>query len=142
VTWRFSRGPALALSSFGDPTLASGFALCLYDDGTLKLQAQVGASPTLWRRSGTRFTYKDNAGSGDGIVKVNLRSGANGRSKIDVAGKGINLRLPTPFSGTRFFSNATGVLVQLHQDDGSCYQTQFTAEHGKPNKRTRFSARF
>ncbi len=142
LKWAFRGGPALYNSAFGEPRDSDSFALCIYDDGLLQLEAQIASSSTLWTTAGGKgFLYKDKAGSSDGITKVKLLGGAAGQANLQVKGNGTNLPPLTPASVTKFFNDAVAVVVQLHQYNGDCYETSFTAADEKKNDGKSFKAK-
>jgi hypothetical protein len=126
LTWRFTRGPALGQANFGNPTTTDGYALCVYDDGQLKLEAGIPAGPP-WRVVGSRgYKYKDTTGANHGIGRVKLLGGAAGRSRLVLRARGSQLPMPTPVSPSAFFTAAVAIRVQLHHA-AQCYDTTFTA---------------
>jgi len=142
LKWKFSGGPALLSSDFGEPRTTASYALCIYDDGVLKMEAFVGPSGTLWKAAGSKgFLFKDPAGSNDGLTTVKLLGGDAGKSALQAKGRGANLPMPSPVSGTQFFDSVTGVTVQLHQNSGDCYETAFTPAQVIKNDGAQFKAK-
>jgi hypothetical protein len=142
LKWKFKGGPALAQSDFGDPATATGYALCVYDDGVLELEVGIGPNATHWRAAGSKgHLYKDPAATAGGVTNVKLFGGAAGEAKLQVKGKGANLPPVAAASPTRFFDNTTSVIVQLHQDDGACYETELTPADEVKNDGTQFKAK-
>ena len=73
------------------------------------------------------FAYKDKAGTEDGVTKMQLNTGAAGKSKVQVVAKGTSIPMPTPISMTEFFDQDTEVIVQLINDETStCWTSAFT----------------
>lgn len=143
LKWAFKGGPALNQGDFGDPTTATSHALCVYDDGVLKLQAQVPPSSSLWLPVSTKgYKYKDPLGGSDGITKMRLLGGTADRSKLRAIGKGANLPLPAPASPTRLLNATAEVKAQLLDSQGKCYETTFTPTDVQRNDGTLFKARF
>lgn len=141
--WRFNGGPALQQGDFGDPTDETSYAICLYDNGVLKFEAGIPATPAQWRTFGRRgYTYFDRAAAQDGIRSIRLRGGAAGRSKFDIRGRGSALPLPAPVSATRWLDATNGVLLQFRQSDGTCYESSFAAGAVKRNSATKVGAKF
>lgn len=140
LKWKFKGGPALLQTDFGDPTTATNYALCIYDDGALEVTLDVPPSGTSWKPVGSKgYLYKD-PGSADGVTGVKLLGGAAGKAKLQAKGRGANLPPLVPASPTRFFDNLTSVVVQLHESDGDCYETEFTAADERKNDGTQFKA--
>ncbi len=142
LKWKFAGGPALLNSDFGEPRTTTSYALCIYDDGTLALEAIVGSSSTLWKPAGTKgFLYKDGAASNDGISTIKLLGGAAGKAKLQVKGRGANTPPLVPVSPTQFFNSTTAVTAQLIESDGDCYETSFIAADTKKNDGKSFKAK-
>ncbi len=128
IVWQFVRGQDNDPADFGNPTAGDGYALCLYDDGNLAMELQVAPSTTLWRPHAQGFNFDDDEGSGDGVTSIRLRSGRGSepRSRIVFQGKGSNLPLPAPVSGTRLFNQTAALTVQLHQTSGDCFGSSYS----------------
>ena len=141
LKWKFSGGPALLNSDFGEPRTTGSFALCIYDDDNLKIEMQVGPSATLWKPVGSKgFLFKDGAGSNDGITTLKLLGGPAGRAKLQAKGRGANLPLVTS-SPTKFFDDMSSVTVQLHEYQGDCFETVFVAADETANDDKQFKAK-
>jgi hypothetical protein len=142
LKWKFKGGPALAQADFGDPTTATSYALCIYDDSALEVTVDVPPGDTTWKPVGGKgYLFKDPNGSADGVTGVKLFGGAAGKGKLQTKGRGANLPPLVPASPTTFFANQTSVVVQLHESDGDCYETEFTAADERKNDGTQFTAR-
>ncbi|HXC51528.1 MAG TPA: MopE-related protein [Candidatus Limnocylindrales bacterium] len=124
LKWKQVAGLAIDPAEFGDPTTTESFALCIYDDGDLVLQSQVGPHAERWKAVSNGFLYKDKFGSSDGITLLQLVGGTAGSSMLAAKGRGTNLPMPDPVGTTRFFEAATSVVVQLHGTQ-TCYETVF-----------------
>lgn len=128
LTWKWASGAATSLSALGDPPTRTTYTLCLYDASAsqqpiLQIPLAPGgscASGRCWKASGTTgFTYSDKLLTADGIAKIALKSGAAGKAKITVVGKGTNLSVPPlPLVPT--------VTVQLQNDLGECWQARYS----------------
>src|SRR5262249_21351540 len=119
LLWKWSKGQATMPADLGDPTTTDDYTLCVYDhtDATprLLLQASAPAASTCpfgpmgaacWRALGNPagskgFLYR-NAGlfSPDGLARVKLGPGADGKAKMSVKGQGPNLAMPSPLDVT------------------------------------------
>ncbi len=142
LKWKFSGGPLLAQGDFGDPTATATYTLCLYDDGALATELEVGPSNTLWVPvSNKGYQYKDPMGTADGVTKLKLLGGAAGKSKLQLKGKGSALPMPTPVSGTRFFAQTSAVVAQLREANGDCYESVFTDAETKKNDGAQYKAK-
>lgn len=124
--WKLVRGSATSLADLGDPTTSTDYALCLYDAGAApvtQIDAPAGGTCGIkpcWTAAGSKgFRYKDRDRTPDGLLKLVLRSGDEGKAKAIAKAKGENLpALPA-------LPLALPVRVQLHADDGACWDTTF-----------------
>jgi hypothetical protein len=100
LQWKWAAGSATTKSEFGDPVSTDDYVLCLYDGSGLvaTLTAPAGdVCPTkpCWVSKPKGFQYKDKEASPDGITQLQLSEGADGKAKIQVKGKGLNLPMPS-----------------------------------------------
>ena len=144
LKWKWTRGQATALAWFGDPVVGDGFSLCIYEGGAGSEEVLLGADLTggglcsgkpCWKALGTKgFKYRDKLGSADGIEKVTLKAGAEGKPKISLKGRGANLAAaPLPA--------VLPVAIQLQADTGWCWQADYDQAGLLDNSTTRFKAR-
>jgi hypothetical protein len=141
--WRLSRGPAMQASDFGSPASTTSYELCLYDAGDLAGHASLRAGDTCgeggtdrcWDPTSRGFRYRDSASSHDGITRVALDAGEEGRSKISVQGEGALLAVPPlPLA-----NDAMPLTVQLLASHGRCWQA--VHEEARRNTAQSLSAR-
>jgi predicted AlkP superfamily pyrophosphatase or phosphodiesterase len=125
LIWKWVKGGATTLADLGDPTTATGYRLCLYD-GT-GAQIMGAAAPAggacrgkpCWKATKRGFRYADRDLTPDGLLKLMLKSGDAGKSKLIVKGKGEPLVLPSlPIQ-------SLPVTVQLVREGGTCWQATF-----------------
>jgi prevent-host-death family protein len=98
LVWRWLKGSATDLATFGDPIESTSYRLCLYTDadGAPQLTTYSVPSGPLWKAVGSAaFKYKDPAGSASGITKLVLKAGADQKAKIQVLGEGPGLAVPS-----------------------------------------------
>jgi hypothetical protein len=119
LAWKWVKGAETALQDLGDPTATTKYTLCIYaggDAATVELPA--GSS---WKALGTMgFAFKDLTGAPNGARKALLKSGAAGKSKALVKGKGGNLP-DSPAAGLTL-----PVTVQLVNDtNATCFEATF-----------------
>jgi cysteine-rich repeat protein len=132
LLWKWIKGAAVTPMQLGDPTATDGYAMCIYAGGALIASSPLPAGPR-WTVAKGGFQYSDPAGSPGGILKARLKSGAGGKSKVVVKGKGNNL--PDPALG----SLALPVTAQLvNTNSGFCVGASFAG----PNVVTSGSAAF
>lgn len=126
LVWKLKRGPSIPLAALGDPQHSAGVAFCAYDGAALVLDLLVPPSPSLWKVLSTKgFKYSDPTGSADGVIGAKLLSGAAGKSKLQVKGRGAGIGLPVVPPGEQFFSSPAGVRAQLRTSAG-CFETHFS----------------
>lgn len=129
VAAHWKKGPMVAASSFGDPTVYPGttFAMCVYDDADLLVgtydvprAASVCSRRECWKGLGAKgFRYSDPARASDGVRLMRLLAGEAGRSKVTVlaanhAAKG-HAGLPTGVAAA--LAGSTSATIQLFGSD-------------------------
>ena len=114
-----------ALGFFGDPTLETSHATCLYDARGLLLELPIAAGGTgangkpLWKKRGDRATYRDAASTAGGVRKIGQRSARQGAG-FDVSARGAALDLPA-------LPLQPPVVVQQRTQGGACAEATFDA---------------
>jgi cysteine-rich repeat protein len=90
VIFKWLNGEETMLAELGDPLTTTDYTLCLYAGSSA---ATIGIpAGGEWKATGSKgFKFKDTAGIPDGAQKVILKSGATGKAKMMVKGKGDNL---------------------------------------------------
>jgi cysteine-rich repeat protein len=99
LIWKWIKGDQTTQADFGVPTGTTNYALCIFagTTNTLIADPEIPADPVLWTAIGTKgYKYKDPSGGSDGIQKVILKGGDQGKAKALVKGKGANLPDPPP----------------------------------------------
>ncbi len=131
MSWFWYKGAATSIGDYGDPLGSTSFSLCMYRPAAPRLMmnlfAPAGgqcASTPCWKRSpfgAGKFTYKDKLLSPSGLKDITFLPGADGKTKIKITGKGVNLRMPPgPFS--------TPVVMQLINHANSvCWEATYTS---------------
>jgi hypothetical protein len=87
ITWRW-RGPQQPVADFGDPTATNEIALCVYDDGGLRLATSVPAGAG-WQTTSKGFRFKNREGEPGGVTAVRLSSAAT--TALRARAKGAHL---------------------------------------------------
>jgi hypothetical protein len=123
---RFSspRGDATDLAELGDPTVDTDYQLCVW--------AVSGGEPMLvadpfvpagagWAAKKGGFRYKAAAGANaDGVRRVRLRAGPDGKTRLKLRAKGAAVEKPAlPLA------EGDTAVVQLHNSLGACWETGF-----------------
>lgn len=136
LSWAWKKGPALGVADFGDPTLGTSYALCLWDETASTPSLVVSAAVpggSSWKANKKGFTYKSKAATPDGIKSVKLKAGDAGKSKVQVKGKGVSLpTLP--------LSQDAAVTAQLVGAGGQCFGAVFP-QPAKKNDVKKFQAK-
>jgi hypothetical protein len=124
VKWRLRKGQAVASAELGDPTLDTDYELCVYVEVggvcwlVLHPDALAGEGWSA-RRQGFRFRAKKGLHP-DGLRSLRLRAGPDGKTRVALRGGGeaLDLRaLPV--------AEDAAVLVQLYNEAGQCWSTEF-----------------
>jgi hypothetical protein len=130
LKWKWQRGHALDYAEFGDPATTTSYSLCIYDrsGGSSSVAAVLTVDPSAaWQgREPKYWKYRDATASADGVQKLDLRPGGEGKSKASVTAKGASLPTPAPV-GTEFFAVDPEVVIQIHSSTGMCLTSEFTS---------------
>jgi hypothetical protein len=134
IRWTWPKGEATDVAAFGDPLASDGYLLCLYDgsaelifDATAPAGGTCGTKP-CWKGTGTPpgatgFRYKDKERTPEGVLKLVLKAGIEGKAKVVMKGGGPNLSagalglppLPLVFPAR----------LQLQGPGGECWEAVF-----------------
>jgi hypothetical protein len=115
LLWKWAG--AASLADFGDPAFGStNYAVCVYDDGALKMSPGIPAAgvcgdKSCWKDTATGRQYKDKDGSAGGVTKIKIKA-SMGSGAIQVKGKGNFVADPFPIADT------TAVTVQFVRNPG------------------------
>jgi hypothetical protein len=136
LEWRWT-GAALRPEEFGDPPGQTSYLLCIYDAArgsanlALSFRAQGGAvcghGRPCWRHVGrSGFTYRHTDPS---LVRMKLRQGSAGRTRIRVSVDGAALALPDPPT-TSVFAQDPAVRVQFVNDavPPTCWEATYRSD--------------
>jgi hypothetical protein len=92
--FKWLKGAAVANADIDDPTASADYTLCVYGNGALLFSA-TAPHGALWSAKGgtppRKYLYKDAAAANDGLFKLQVAVGADGKAKAQVKGKGANL---------------------------------------------------
>jgi hypothetical protein len=126
------RGQSTNAADFGAPTLTDDYALCMYDESAvapaLVFRAAVPAGGVCrgrqcWKAIGSQsaihaYRYDDPAALQNGITRMQLEPGTDGRATVVVRGKGTSLPLPSmPLD--------LPLRVQLQAENGACWEARY-----------------
>jgi hypothetical protein len=139
LVWKWQRGSASTIADFGDPVHAHGYATCIYDAaGSLIFHASVPSggpcrARPCWRAVGAGFHYRSGAALPDGLTKMLLIAGPDGKASVIVKGRGPNLHLPA-------LPLVAPVTVQVQEESGPCWAATYEPEGVRLNDGERFRA--
>jgi Domain of unknown function (DUF4082)/Putative metal-binding motif len=136
LEWKWVSASPLVADDLGATPATSGYLMCVYADDRLVLSALAPkdascAGAPCWKTTASRFRYRNDDLTPDGLATIVLRTGKAGG--IAVRGRGVNLALPgLPLTAP--------VAVQLvRTDDGGCWES--TIATPAVNSATRFRGR-
>ena len=142
LTFKWKKGPAIALGDFGTPIGSTSYALCIYDEaGGVPSNAYHGQPPggcgtaACWTPSSTTgCKFKSKTGAPDGITNLLLKAGAADKAKVEVSAGKLDLALsPFPLQQSR------RVVAQVRTSTGQCWGATFST--ATKNTATKFSAK-
>lgn len=104
LKFKWGKGEATLLAGLGDPVTADDYELCLFRAGESQplLTARAPAAGVCpngapcWRQQRGKLQYKDKAATPDGVTKLQLKPGPDGKAQAQLQGAGVRLTLPAP----------------------------------------------
>lgn len=144
LTWKWSKGEAVDQGDLGSPATDTTYTLCIYDSSaaSANLAGRLTVPPSigLWQdRNPNGWKYSNKAGWQDGVTKIDLKTGIDGKAKVTLSARGSILALPPAFSGSEFFDQDPSVVVQLRAG-AECWTSEFVAPGTKLNSAGGFKA--
>ena len=125
------------LPELGNPLTTTRYSLCIWDGRsgtpTLVTHADVAAGAGWTTKGTTRVNYKDSHALQDGVSKIALRVGADGKAQASLQAKGVEVPVPTAASLSVRFEANPAVTVQLISSIGTCWQSTFTTPDFRTN---------
>ena len=139
LLWKWLKGPAVDVADFGDPTDDTAYTFCVYalPSGTAAAfyDIEVGVpAVTDWKAKSTGFTFAGTPNA-DGASKLILKSGAAGKSKIILKGKGASLDLEALLD-IMSIHPAIFTVQLLRSDASQCWQAAYPSifvDHNPPD---------
>ncbi|HYB98495.1 MAG TPA: hypothetical protein VEC57_05105 [Candidatus Limnocylindrales bacterium] len=128
--YQWKKGAAIDFAELGDPVTGdTTYSWCVYDDGELVLGQDVPAGAG-WAASGTTgYQFK---GDADGISQIKVKSGAAGKTQVQVKAKSKAALFQSPSVAME-----EPVVAQVVIENGACVETTFT---GGVETETQYSA--
>lgn len=100
LTWSWF-GETTNKAELGMPTTSTDYRVCVYDgDDSILLDLLIpaggncGTDRPCWKESTAGFAYRNQIGTDDGVFDFTLRSGDEGKTKLELRAKGANLAMP------------------------------------------------
>ena len=141
VTFKWKKGPAIALGDFGAPFGDTSYELCIYDEaGGVPFNAYHGqptggcGTAACWTLSSMGRKFKSKTGAPDGITNVLLKAGAADKAKVEVSAGKLDLAL-SPFP----LQQSPRVVAQVRTSTGQCWGATFST--ATKNTATKFTAK-
>jgi hypothetical protein len=110
------------------------------DVDALVTSVEVFADPIWVDKTPKGWSYKDKAGTQDGVGKLQLKPGVEDKSKAQLSAKGASAPLPAPVGGGNYFEQDPRVTVQLVNSDGTCWTSEFGDSDTSKNDEAQFKA--
>jgi hypothetical protein len=143
IAWRWrALGEPTAVLDFGDPTDATHYGLCLYDESgapVLAARALAPAGPQRWKeiedssQAIIGFKMRDRRGQPEGVSVVAAKAKRPGAAKVKMKAKGVQVRVPVLPPGLP-------LRVQLQTAGAACWEASFSAAGVRTNAGGRFVA--
>ena len=142
LTWKWIKGAETEKGEFGSPTTSDDYALCLFKPtGDLAFKADIPAGGTCggtkpcWKVLDVKgFSYKDADRTPNGIDRLVLKAGLDGKAKVTLKGKGLDLpAIPIPLQ--------LPATVQVQAASGACWQATYTADGASRNDGVQFKGK-
>jgi autotransporter-associated beta strand protein len=134
LSWRWTKGAAVAPTDFGDPTATADQVVCVYDATDTVVGSTVapaggtcGAKPCWKSLGGKGFLYKNARKTPAGIAQLTLKAGGQGKSRVTLLGAGANLPAPA-------LPLASPVTVQLQSAGAGCVTSRISSAKKNSSK--------
>jgi hypothetical protein len=144
IKWGWKKGAAVDPLDLGTPTADTSYALCIFDQssGVPELVGSYVVPPDgiLWLQKDDQVRYSDKPGTAAGVTGLKVKSSTAGKSGAQLKAVGVHLDLPAPASGSAYFSLDPSLTVQLRNDTGACWTSEFTPGMASRNTGFQFKA--
>jgi cysteine-rich repeat protein len=128
LKWKWGKGAATSAAALGNPLSTTDYELCVYDGTSLVIGSRATAGGNCdgkpcWKAiGGGGFKYQNKGLYPNGLQKLTIKAGPDGKAKILVKGKGSWIRMPSlPLSQNPM------VTVQLINGEGECWRDTYSA---------------
>jgi Zn-dependent metalloprotease len=129
LQWSWARGAATTLADTGEPLATTRYGFCVWDGraGVPTLVAHAEVDPGVgWKANTKVVSYGDKHGTGDGVSRIKVKLGIDGKASASVQAKGANLDVPIQATGSTRFAADPAITVQLVTSVGTCWESTFT----------------
>ncbi len=138
LVWVLKKGGRFAATDLGDPVNTTQYTMCIYDESAdvVRLAGSLTVGPSQrWQSKAPKgWKYKDKTATQDGVMLLQLVSGAGGKTKVKLKAKGATAAWPVPFDVGKYFDQASAVTVQLvNSTTRTCLSSVFPAPAKKDN---------
>lgn len=135
--WNWKKGAATTKADFGNPLTDTYYTVCIYDGaGDEQNEPFCSTVPpgngwnekNGWKVTNKGYKFRSKAGV-DGIEKIMLKEGSEGKAKIMI--KGVDAEVSLPLS--------KDVVIQISNSHGQCWDSRFSTF--KKNDEDKFKAK-
>lgn len=140
LSFKWKKGQATSLADFGDPINDTTYWFCLGNGaGTKIFEAEIHptggfCSGPCWKATGSGFTYTHKSPVLNGVRKLILRSGEDGKASVQLKIQGENAGLPS-------LPLTLPVTARLSNSLGECWAEEFDLSGLKDNSTSQFSGK-
>lgn len=130
LLWKWLKGTATSQTEFGDPTVGTEYALCIYAGSAALVATETVIPPGgAWKTLGTKgFKYDDAGGAVHSINRVLLKGSTENKSKVLIKGKGGALPFVLP-------PLTDPITVQLYNgSNGLCWSADYSLAQMQRNE--------
>jgi cysteine-rich repeat protein len=128
TAFAWTKGPAVALADFGDPTAGEQLELCVYEaSGPDAWTLATRGAPSIagggrWTRSTTRWKFRSTSGAPDGVTGLTLTA-----STLPLKAKIQVVATHSPTFPTLPLAPGGAVVAELMTSTGTCWGAAFSA---------------
>ncbi len=135
LAWDWTQGESTSKDDFGMALGMSFLTMCIYEDGVLSSELQLGSGngSAYWSETGTGFRYKEPVGYGNGLRELRATASSSNRAKLIMRMGGAEMERVGPGPWT------TPLTIQLRQAATTqCFESTFGLEDLRRNTVDRF----
>jgi photosystem II stability/assembly factor-like uncharacterized protein len=129
IVWAWGRGSNTTTGQFGTPTTTTDYEVCIFDESgevpRVEMRGRIPAAgickrgKPCWKATKQGgFKYRNGDGLPDGLTKLILKPGGNGKAKVVLKGRGVDLNPPDVPINLPF-------RLQLRNEIGQCWEATY-----------------